>query len=98
MANLEHEAELWKGVETWNQWRNNNPLVRPELYEADFSAVNLSKANLSRANLRESTQQSRLTRGEPQQSGCSRDEFHYDLPLRGEFFGSTAVCDTFHRR
>jgi hypothetical protein len=40
-----------KGVEAWNDWRKQNPEVRPNLREADLRKAYLSGANLSGANL-----------------------------------------------
>lgn len=45
MANEEHLAILRQGVEVWNEWRENNPEVKPNL-----SSINLSKADLSKAD------------------------------------------------
>ncbi|MGH9751689.1 MAG: pentapeptide repeat-containing protein, partial [Blastocatellia bacterium] len=63
MANPEHLKILKQGVETWNQWRKDNPEVTPDLGEAllrgtnlskaDLIGATLSKANLSGANLSE---------------------------------------------
>lgn len=67
MANEEHLALLKKGVEDWNQWREKNPEIQPDLsaakldeedlggvnfMEADLHSCNLSRANLMGANLR----------------------------------------------
>jgi uncharacterized protein YjbI with pentapeptide repeats len=52
MANDEHVAMLKKGVEAWNAWRDENPDIDPDLFEADLNGTNLRGANLSRANLR----------------------------------------------
>lgn len=56
MANEEHLAILKQGVETWNQWRGDNPeirldLIRADLSDAHLSLVDLSYAHLSRADL-----------------------------------------------
>jgi uncharacterized protein YjbI with pentapeptide repeats len=56
MANLEHEAILRQGVEAWNQWRKDNPDIRPNLHMADFTGADLRGANFycvdfGRANL-----------------------------------------------
>lgn len=37
MANSEHIDILRKGVDAWNQWRKDNPSVKPDLSEADFT-------------------------------------------------------------
>jgi uncharacterized protein YjbI with pentapeptide repeats len=56
VANQEHLDLLKQGVEAWNQWRKENPSVRPDLREEDlqgrdFNGINLHNANLSGANL-----------------------------------------------
>jgi hypothetical protein len=51
MANPEHLKILQQGVEVWNQWRDANSNVIPELESANLSFANLSTANLSGANL-----------------------------------------------
>jgi hypothetical protein len=42
MANPEHLEILKQGVEVWNQWREDNPEIRP-----DLSQVNLSRSTLT---------------------------------------------------
>jgi len=61
MANEEHVAILKKGVAAWNEWRRENPDIRPNLsganlrrahlYGADLSGADLSRADLSVAGL-----------------------------------------------
>jgi uncharacterized protein YjbI with pentapeptide repeats len=51
MANDEHVAILKKGVAAWNEWRRENPDIRPDLSEADLSEADLSEADLVGANL-----------------------------------------------
>jgi hypothetical protein len=56
MANEEHIRILRQGVEVWNQWRENNPEIEVDLYNANLSyaelnGVNLIKAKLSKADL-----------------------------------------------
>src|SRR5262249_55049042 len=58
MANNEHVAMLKKGVEAWNEWRDENPDIVPDLQRAELNGeilrgANLNKANLDGANLRE---------------------------------------------
>jgi hypothetical protein len=36
MANDEHLAILKQGVEVWNEWRQKNPDVRPDLSRANI--------------------------------------------------------------
>ncbi|ESA34245.1 pentapeptide repeat protein [Leptolyngbya sp. Heron Island J] len=52
MANLQHLEQLQQGVQRWNQWRLNNPKIRPDLSGATLLVAQLSGANLSRARLR----------------------------------------------
>jgi hypothetical protein len=51
MANEEHLAILKKGVADWNEWRKQNPDIRPYLVKADLSGAKLRDANLRFANL-----------------------------------------------
>jgi uncharacterized protein YjbI with pentapeptide repeats len=62
MANLQHLAELRKGITKWNTWRTSNPEVIPDLTNADLGSkedlrwtdlggVDLSKADFTRVNL-----------------------------------------------
>ncbi|MDM8552422.1 pentapeptide repeat-containing protein [Desulfobacterales bacterium HSG2] len=62
MANEEHFRILKQGVEAWNEWRERNPNVKPDLREAFlseaflkevfFRETNLINASLREANLR----------------------------------------------
>ncbi len=57
MANDEHLNILKQGVNAWNQWRQENPNVIPDLsranlYGARLSDINFFLANLSEADLR----------------------------------------------
>jgi len=51
MANDEHVALLKQGVAAWNAWRAENPDIRPDLSEADFTGADLIGANLIGADL-----------------------------------------------
>ena len=53
MADDDHVAQLMKGVDAWNAWRNENRdiLHHPNLNGAVLIGANLSGANLSEANL-----------------------------------------------
>ena len=58
MANEEHLARLKQGVAAWNEWRDKNPRIRPDLGEEDFLEpifvrTNLNKTNLGGADLHE---------------------------------------------
>jgi hypothetical protein len=47
----EHLSVLQNGVEQWNRWRQDNPEIRPLLYDAPLNGAVLSRANFSNANL-----------------------------------------------
>lgn len=51
MANQEHIAILDDDVEAWNQWRRENPHVKPDLGGAMFWEASLHGANLAGASL-----------------------------------------------
>jgi len=51
LANPEHLAKLKEGVEPWNQWRKQNPEIRPDLRGARAEWTNLDQANLTWASL-----------------------------------------------
>jgi hypothetical protein len=51
MANKRHLARLKQGVAAWNQWRDENPKIWPDLREADLRGKDLRKANLAGAFL-----------------------------------------------
>ena len=52
MANPEHLQILQQGVEAWNQWRDQNRDITPDLNEAPLHGYPLSGASLRRASLR----------------------------------------------
>jgi uncharacterized protein YjbI with pentapeptide repeats len=51
LANPEHLAKLKEGVESWNQWRKQNPKIGPDLVEANLHGAKLSRAKLVEADL-----------------------------------------------
>jgi len=51
MVNKEHYEIIKKGIDAWNQWREENPDVRPDLRFANLKFAHLSGANLKGANL-----------------------------------------------
>ena len=53
MANEEHLAILKQGAEAWNKWRLENPTIRPDFIEANFSRADLRWASLVEADLGE---------------------------------------------
>ncbi len=42
MANAEHVERLKEGFRVWNQWREENPNLPPDLIEADLRGIDLS--------------------------------------------------------
>ena len=52
MANPEHLEIIHHGVEVWNQWREGNTDLEPDLSQADLSRANLAGYDLSDSNLR----------------------------------------------
>src|SRR3954453_14551131 len=51
MASKKHVARLRQGVEAWNQWRRENPTIRPDLSRAVLIRAHLCGADLRRTNL-----------------------------------------------
>ncbi|HVB22310.1 MAG TPA: toll/interleukin-1 receptor domain-containing protein [Ktedonobacteraceae bacterium] len=51
MANPEHLEILKQGVKVWNQWREENTLIKPDLREANLSGAKLSEIHLGGADL-----------------------------------------------
>jgi hypothetical protein len=51
MANQEHLKILRQGVEAWNQWRRENPHIRPDLNDARPDRTDLKGVDLSGADL-----------------------------------------------
>lgn len=51
MPSQEHIRFLKQGIGIWNDWRNTNPSVKPDLSHAQLKGADLSGANLSNANL-----------------------------------------------
>lgn len=47
MANEEHLGILEKGVEVWNEWRENNPDINPDLSCLNFNKIDLDGFNFS---------------------------------------------------
>lgn len=51
MTNPQHLQLLKQGVTAWNQWREQNSDIRPDLGQADLTGANLELYNLTNANL-----------------------------------------------
>ena len=54
MPNEKHFEIITQGVEGWNQWREDNPEIEPDLSDVDLSGLKLNNANLSDTDLRRS--------------------------------------------
>jgi hypothetical protein len=52
MANPKHLEILKRGVETWNEWREEHPEIEPDLNAANLQSTDLKGADLKLANLR----------------------------------------------
>lgn len=52
MANSQHVELIKKGTDTWNEWRENNPDVIPDLAWANLIGLDLGGINLRKANLK----------------------------------------------
>ncbi len=91
MANEEHLAVLRQGVEVWNEWREKNPEIKPNLRDSDLSGADLRwvnlrdsylvKADFSKTDLRESDlSEADLSRANLNRANLSRaDLFEADL-------------------
>jgi len=55
LANEEHIAILKQGLPTWNQWRESNPQIWPDLSEANLDGWNLVRAHLFQTELNRAT-------------------------------------------
>ena len=87
MANPWHVNVLKQGVAGWNQWREANKGIRPDLSGVDLSRAdlyraNLSGANLSRADLQEATLQGAILKGAALGGGYLFGTIFADLDLR----------------
>jgi len=54
MANPEHVDILKQGVEVWNQWREENPLIEPDLRRLDLISQDFCGVDFARTNLKDS--------------------------------------------
>ena len=52
MANAEHLARLQQGTAFWNEWREKQPEIQPDLRQAPLRGANLHGVNLAEADLR----------------------------------------------
>jgi uncharacterized protein YjbI with pentapeptide repeats len=52
MEDSEHLNKLRGDLNDWNEWRKDNPQIKPDLRSAPLEGADLINANLSGANLR----------------------------------------------
>ncbi|MGP8323668.1 MAG: pentapeptide repeat-containing protein [Methanosarcinaceae archaeon] len=55
MAIEEHLMIVNSGVIKWNQWREKNPNIKPDLDKIDFIGADLKDINLNNASLKGAT-------------------------------------------
>ena len=53
MASDKHLSILGQGVEVWNQWRRENPKIKPNLQGADLNEASLDWFDFSQSDLSE---------------------------------------------
>jgi uncharacterized protein YjbI with pentapeptide repeats len=53
MSNEEHLAMLERGLGSWNKWREQHPVIRPDLTSANLRKANLRLFNLANVDLAE---------------------------------------------
>jgi len=51
MANIKHIEILDEGVKAWNEWRNDNPQIKPNLRKANLEARNLEGIDFRNVDL-----------------------------------------------
>ena len=93
MANPEHVKILQQGVDAWNNWRGENPRIRPDLSSEDLRGVNLNWikfvdcdlrwVNLGGADLTGADVGSSQFVGADLRGACLRDAILYDTDLSG---------------
>jgi uncharacterized protein YjbI with pentapeptide repeats len=52
MSNYKHVQTLKEGIDAWNQWREQEPEVKPNLSGTNLNRVNLNQANMRQTDLR----------------------------------------------
>ena len=76
MTREEQLSLIKQGAEKWNQWRDLNTDLKPDLSEADLRQTNLQKANLSQTNLNKAKLQfSNLTGANLKEANLKKAKF-----------------------
>lgn len=73
MASLKHLAILQQGVNAWNAWRDEYPLIEIDLGEADLHGMDLHRINFRRVNLWEAN----LYGADLRHAGLREANFHH---------------------
>jgi len=82
MAIPQHLEVLRQGVQAWNEWREQNPEVEPDLAGADLSKADLKEADLRETDLRwadltaANLQAANLNRADLRRATLSRTNFN----------------------
>jgi hypothetical protein len=93
MANPVHVAKLRKGVSAWNDWRDANPDIVPDLAGADLREAYLRIANLNEANLSGADLYRADLREADLRWACLRRTYLRDADLTGVHILSTTFAD-----
>jgi len=89
VANPEHLAKLKEGVGAFNQWRTNNPEVKPDFFGANLREAILVGANFYKANLHMSDLNNAYLSG-----ANLRSSRHSATRFRIIFLGNYECCQT----
>ncbi len=88
MENENQIKILKQGVEAWNQWRKQNPDIRPDLFEVDFINAQLPGANLEGARIsRTNLEHANLT------GACLKKSRLINVNLNGANLSEANLCD-----
>ena len=92
MPDKEHLAILNRGVEAWNQWRDEHPDIEPDLTRAILTGRDLAKASLDKSNLRGAIlAQADLTEADLGKA-CLEKAFLTGANLTGACLGKANLC------
>jgi hypothetical protein len=98
MANEEHLQILRQGSYDWNEWREENSDIRPDLREADLHGANLRGANLRGVDLRRANLSQALlfevdlSEADLSEANLTGVELHR-AQLSGANLGQAKLCD-----
>ncbi|MBE9068718.1 pentapeptide repeat-containing protein [Leptolyngbya cf. ectocarpi LEGE 11479] len=87
MANAEHLELIKQGVEVWNQWREKNPDIVPDLSQIKLDGVDLREANLHGAQLSAASLRGVILCGADLRGGRRyREELHRGKRISSKLF------------